>query len=209
MLRVVGQERNLPLGTLFRWAVNGPSSPTSLTSFYTMLSLSLIFLLSSDFLSLPFDESSSSFCALLNLTVFFSLLFLLFDLGFLPLAFIAQELYLAQLGTLFKPGSLYNPSPPQCLPLLCSNSSDLGWSITPFLSPSQIELNYTHVTYTSLVALNTVFHHRWFLCSLLGYIFLKDRGYHGHLCSSSVAHSRCIVNIKIKASPASLEYWAF
>lgn len=84
-------------------------SPTVLTSFYILVCpISLLFLLGSDFLP-PFDGFSSSFFALLNLTEVFSLLFLLSDVGFLPLAFILQELYLTQLGALLEPGSLHSP----------------------------------------------------------------------------------------------------
>lgn len=56
-----------------------------------------------------------------NRLFFFFLLFLLSDLGFLPLPFILQELYLAQLGALLESGSLHrhSPSPPPsaCFPL--------------------------------------------------------------------------------------------
>lgn len=53
-----------------------------------------------------------------NRFLFFFLLFLLSDLGFLPLAFILQELFLAQLGALLESGSLHRPPlSSACFPL--------------------------------------------------------------------------------------------
>lgn len=60
-----------PLDALVTWGVNGSPSPIVLTWCYIRLyPVSLLFLLYSGFLPPPFDESSSSLCALLILTEF-------------------------------------------------------------------------------------------------------------------------------------------
>lgn len=82
-------------GALFRWVVNGLAAASPPTHFilHHVVSISLLFLLCSGFLWLPFDVLFLFLCLTkFNSFLFFSLLFLLSDLGFLPLAFILQVL---------------------------------------------------------------------------------------------------------------------